>query len=90
MKTFVLHFAMGITGSLLLFLLFARLSGVKSFSAPFQVVIIGLACGALAHFASPWATPAVLLFYLGSCVQELRLEREMARQASVTNDKKMC
>ncbi len=87
MKTFALHFAMGATGSLLLFLIFTRLSGTKSFSAPFQIVIIGLACGALAHFMSPWATPAVLLFYLGSCIQELRLEREMARQAAEKNAK---
>lgn len=58
-----LHFVAGTTGSLLVFLAFARLAGIRSFSAPFGMVFIGVICASLAHFVSPWATPAVIAVY---------------------------
>ena len=81
MITVALHFAFGTVGSLVLFLLFTRLSGATGFSAPFVVIFLGIACASLAHFASPWATPIILLLYLLSCLNELRLDH-VARKAS--------
>lgn len=63
MGTVFLHFVAGTLGSLAVFLAFFRLSGASSFSAPFGVVFIGIACASLAHFVSPWATPTVLTAY---------------------------
>lgn len=85
MNTAALHFVVGTAGSLLLFLLFAHLSGTKGFSAPFVVVLIGITCGSLAHFASFWATPIVLLLYLLSLIEELRLD-QAARKASTNEE----
>ena len=85
MSTVALHFAIGTAASLVLFLIFTRLSGTRSFSAPFFVMFIGIACASLAHFVSPWATPIVLLVYLVSCINELRLDRAMARKTSTTD-----
>lgn len=75
MLNIALHFLAGTIGSLLLFLFFTRLSGTERFSAPFVVVFIGIACASLAHFLSPWATPAVLLAYALACANELGLHR---------------
>jgi uncharacterized membrane protein YjjP (DUF1212 family) len=71
----LLHFVAGTLGSLLVFLLFVRLSRVDSFSAPFGVVFIGVACAALAHFVSPWATPAVVAGYAVVSAFELWQDR---------------
>lgn len=82
MSAVALHFAIGTAGSLVLFLVFTRLSGTGSFSAPFFVIFIGITCASLAHFVSPWATPIVLLVYLLSCINELRVDRAIARKAA--------
>jgi hypothetical protein len=66
----LLHFLVGTAGALAVFLVLTRLSGATSFSAPFGVVFIGIACAALAHFMSPWATPAILLLYALAGVNE--------------------
>lgn len=63
MGTVLLHFVAGTLGSLAVFLAFIRLSGARGFSAPFGVIFIGIACGSLAHFVSPWATPTVIAAY---------------------------
>jgi len=82
MSTVLLHFAIGTAGSLVMFLIFTKISGIRSFSAPFFVIFIGIACASLAHFVSPWATPIVLLVYLLSCINEVRLDRAIASKAS--------
>jgi hypothetical protein len=63
MGTVFIHFVAGTLGSLAVFLAFIRLSGARGFSAPFGVIFIGIACASLAHFVSPWATPAVIAAY---------------------------
>jgi hypothetical protein len=78
----MIHFAVGTLGSLLIFLAFARLSGVKRFSMPFGVVVVGIACASLAHFSSPWATPAVLLLYALVNAHEFQQDRAAAKAAS--------
>jgi hypothetical protein len=78
----IIHFAAGTLGSLFVFLVFARLSGVERFSMPFSVVIVGIACAALGHFASPWAIPAVLLLYALVSAHEFQQDRAAARTAS--------
>lgn len=75
MKTPLLHFLAGTLGSLVVFLAFTRLSGCAGFSAPFGVVFVGIACASLAHFLSPWATPAVLVLYAVASAGELYQER---------------
>lgn len=66
----MLHFIAGTLGSLAMFLLFAYLSGERKFSAPFGVIFIGVACGAMAHFLSPWATPVIVAIYGVGCAGE--------------------
>jgi hypothetical protein len=78
----MIHFAAGTLGSLCIFLVFAWLSGAKRFSMPFGVVIVGVACAALAHFASPWATAAVLLLYALVSAHEFQQDRAAAKAAS--------
>jgi len=75
MSTVLLHFAAGSPGGLAVFLILTRLSGASAFSAPFGVVFVGIACGALAHFLSAWATPAVLLVYAAAGTLELVQDR---------------
>ena len=82
MGTIFLHFVAGTLGSLAVFLVFTRLSGARGFSAPFGVVFIGVACAALAHFISPWVTPAVVTVYALVSVSELLQERK-ARKSGV-------
>ncbi len=79
MGTVLLHFLAGSLGSLIVFLAFTRLSGTIGFSAPFGVVFIGVACASLAHFLSPWATPAVIVLYAVSSAGELRRERKVRK-----------
>jgi len=76
MGTALLHFLAGSLGSLVVFVAFTRLSGCASFSAPFGVVFVGIACASLAHFLSPWATPAVLVLYAVASAGELYQERK--------------
>ena len=75
MGTVLLHFIAGSIGSLAVFLAFTRLSGATSFSAPFGVVFLGIACASLAHFVSPWATPIIIVIYAVSNAGELYRER---------------
>ncbi|MBK9115694.1 MAG: hypothetical protein IPM22_08625 [Betaproteobacteria bacterium] len=70
-----LHFLAGTLGSLLIFVIGVRISGAKGFSAPFGVVFVGVACAALAHFVSQWATPAILLLYAISVFGEAIRDR---------------
>ena len=80
MGTVLLHFVAGSGGALLVFLVLARLSGEASFSAPFGVIFVGIACAALAHFLSPWATPVVLVAYAAAGIVELVRERRARRR----------
>lgn len=75
MLSVAIHFAIGSVASLLIFLVFTRLSGVRSFSAPPAVLFIGFTCALLSHFASPWATPLVLVLYGVASAIELRNDR---------------
>jgi hypothetical protein len=79
--TVLLHFAAGALGALAVFLVFLRLSGATSFSPPFGVVVIGIACATLAHLLSPWATPAIILIYAVTSAAEFRQDRK-ARKAA--------
>jgi CHASE2 domain-containing sensor protein len=79
MATVILHFVAGTLGGLAVFLVFTRLSGVTSFSAPFGVIVIGVACAALAHFLSPWATPAIIVIYAVASAMEF-LQEQKARK----------
>ena len=63
MASFVLHFIAGSVGCLGVFLICARLSGTERFSAPFGLIFIGVTCASLAHYLSPWATPAIVAGY---------------------------
>jgi len=74
-STALLHFVAGTVGSLAVFLVFTRLSPATGFSAPFGVIFIGVACASLAHFVSPWATPAVVAVYALFSALELWQER---------------
>jgi hypothetical protein len=85
MGTIFLHFVAGTLGSLVVFLVVTRLSGARSFSAPFGVVFIGIPCAALAHFLSPWATPAVVTVYALVSVSELLQERK-AQKSGVSQN----
>jgi hypothetical protein len=76
-----LHFVAGTVGALVVFLVIARLSGERRFSAPFGVVFVGLACAVLAHFLSPWATPAIVALYALVAIGEWRHERRRRRNA---------
>ena len=63
MSAVLLHFAIGTVGALAIFLLFWKFLRRESFSAPFAVVFVGIACALAAHVVSPWCTPGVLLMY---------------------------
>ena len=80
MLNVAIHFVIGSVVSLLIFLAFTWLSGVRSFSAPFAVLFIGFTCGLLSHFASPWATPVVLVLYGMASLNEYRNDRIAAKK----------
>jgi hypothetical protein len=77
----LLHFVAGTLGALAVFMVLTRLSGATSFSAPFGVIFIGIACAVLAHFLSQWATPVVIAIYASASVGEFLQERK-AREAA--------
>lgn len=85
MTTVLLHLVAGSLGALVVFLVFTRLSGVGSFSMPFGVFFVGIACASLAHFLSPWATPVILVIYALTSASELYQERQ-ARKARESQD----
>lgn len=72
MVAVLVHFLIGTTGSLTIFLFFSWLEGVRRFSAPFVIFLVGFICANLAHFVSPWATPLILLLYCLGSLQEYR------------------
>ncbi|MBK9670641.1 MAG: hypothetical protein IPO74_12325 [Thermomonas sp.] len=76
MHVVFLHFIAATITCLLVFVAGNRIAGTQQFSAPFGVVFIGVACAALAHFLSPWATPAIVLLYalsvLGEAIRDRR------------------
>lgn len=76
MATALLHFIAGSFGSLVVFLAIYRLSGARRFSAPFGIIFIGIACASLAHYVSPWATPAIIAIYALISAGELYQERK--------------
>lgn len=81
MGTVILHFLAGTLGSVVVFLIFAYLSGERKFSAPFGLIFVGIACGAMAHFLSPWATPAIVAIYAIGCAGEWLQERKACKSA---------
>lgn len=78
----MIHFAAGAFGSLIVFLIRARLSGENGFSLPAAPVVVGIACASLSHFLSPWATPAILLLYVLASVNELQQDLADAKTAA--------
>ncbi len=80
MLNIAIHFVIGSVAALLIFLVFTWLSGVRSFSAPTAVLLIGFACGLLSHFVSPWVTPVVLVLYGVASLEEYRNDRIAARK----------
>lgn len=79
MLQFSLHFLMGLIGGGVIFAIFFRLSGADSTSAPFGLVLLAVACGSLAVYVSPWATPAVLVAYVVVSLKEHIDERREGR-----------
>ena len=67
---------------MLVFVIGVRLSGTPGFSAPFGLVFIGVACAALAHFISQWATPAIVALYAISVIGEAIRDRKALRDKS--------
>lgn len=82
MQIVLLHFLAGTLGCFLVFLIAARISGTEGFSAPFGLVFMGLACAALAHFMSEWATPAIVALYALSAIGEALRERKAGHRRS--------
>ncbi|MGQ0750210.1 MAG: hypothetical protein ACT4PS_06735 [Betaproteobacteria bacterium] len=76
MGTVLIHFLVGTLASLVVFLVFTWFSGVRRFSIPFGVVFIGIACGAMAHFLSPWATPVIVAIYALASAGEFVQDRK--------------
>lgn len=76
MTAVFLHFIAGSFGALVVFLVFTRLSGTISFSAPFGVIFVGIACAVLAHFLSPWTTLVIVAIYALFSTLELYQERK--------------
>ncbi|MBI4538996.1 MAG: hypothetical protein HY704_05730 [Gemmatimonadetes bacterium] len=80
MSSVLLHLFLGVIGSLGLFLLFTFLSGERRFSAPFVVLVVGLACATLSRYLSPWATPVILVGYGVAGLLEVRRDRASTAQ----------
>ncbi len=73
--TAILHFVLGLVGSLVFFVLARIVAGERASSAPFGLVFVGVACASLAVFLSPWATPAVVGAYGVASLMEARRDR---------------
>ena len=80
MPEFLLHFFIGLAGSAAIFAVFFRLSAARTTSVPLGLIFFGLACGALAVYLSPWATPAALLVYAAMSLKEHLEERRDRRK----------
>lgn len=74
MSLFLLHALLGTAVSLIVFLLLAYLSK-ESFSLPMAPLLVGLFCGVLAYYLSPWATPLVVFLYTMASINEYRQGR---------------
>lgn len=75
MTTAILHFALGVVGSLVFFVVARVIAGERASSAPFGLIFVGVACAALAVFLSPWATPVVIGAYGVASLAEARRDR---------------
>lgn len=71
----LIHFGVGVLVVLAMDYGRARLSGEAGGSLSAAPLVVGIACAALAHFLSPWATPAVLFLYAAVSVNEWLQER---------------
>lgn len=80
MLAFFLHFFIGLAGSVAIFVVFIRLSAAQSTSAPFGLIFFALACGVLAVYLSPWATPVALLLYFAVSLKEYRDDQHGAKE----------
>jgi hypothetical protein len=85
MATVIIHFVAGTLGALAVFLVFIHLSAATSFSAPIGLIFIGIACAALSHFLSPWATPVIITIYAVACTGEY-LQEQKARKAMCNSE----
>lgn len=86
MFLFFLHFLIGLAGSVTIFVVFFRLSHAQSTSAPFGLIFFALACGVLAVYLSPWATPAALLAYFVVSLKEFRDDQRHAKSTKASSD----
>ena len=86
MLAFLLHFLLGLAGSVAIFAVFFRLSAARSTSAPFGLIFFALACGVLAVYLSPWATPAALLAYFAVSLKEYRDDQRYAQKPNPASD----
>jgi hypothetical protein len=77
----LVHFLIGAMGALAIFLVAARVTRTESFSFPSAAVLVAFFCAVASHFATPWATPAILLLYAIATASETRAEIA-ARRAS--------
>ena len=84
MLEFLLHFFIGLAGSAAIFAVFFRLSAAGTTSVPFGLIFFGLACGALAVYLSPWATPAALLVYAAMSLKEHLAERRDRKEGTAS------
>jgi hypothetical protein len=86
MLAFFIHFFIGLFGSIAIFVFFFRLSAAQSTSAPFGLIFFALACGVLAIYLSPWATPAALLVYFAVSLKEHRDDQRHAQKTTPASD----
>jgi uncharacterized YccA/Bax inhibitor family protein len=82
----LVHFLIGALGALAIFLVAARVTRTESFSFPSAAVLVGFFCAVASHFASPWATPAILLLYAIATANETRAELA-AKKASTSRSR---
>ncbi|MGD9973819.1 MAG: hypothetical protein AB7S77_12240 [Desulfatirhabdiaceae bacterium] len=82
------HFAAGVFGSLIVFLLFAHLSGEKRFSFPSAVIIVGFVCAIFSYYLSPWATVVILALYILANVFEFIQYRDALKKIDKTAPRK--
>ncbi|RLA72853.1 MAG: hypothetical protein DRG24_01855 [Epsilonproteobacteria bacterium] len=72
----VINFFIGIFGSLSLFLIATFAEGVQHFSAPFFVLLIGLACALLSTLFGYVSTGVILAIYTVVLVYDLYRNRD--------------
>ncbi|MBK9347141.1 MAG: hypothetical protein IPN06_12365 [Burkholderiales bacterium] len=75
MEFALIHFGVGLLVVLVIDYGRARLAGESGGSLSLAPVVVGIACAALGHFLSPWATPVVLLLYAAVSINEWLQER---------------